>query len=212
MWSPRHRGSGQGYREIGDGPLSPQCHLSKCHLFQAPSLAFHCTQTTRGTGDPNTNSSLFAVVFVCWHLNGSLWFRFEASLRQKEIGRGWRGATLPSTLLPPSLTPQPSPFIMYYHCSPGNFLPRGPILCCFTSAYLRNKSLLKGEILMKCSCVNNRNLLETQCPDSDERKMVGNFRHRDRSVRADQATPQGTLPTLFVVDTTDTGVHWPSSL
>lgn len=93
MWRPHHRGSGQGYREVGDGPLSPKCHLSKCHLFQTPGLALHYTQTTRGTGDPNTNSSLFAVAFVCWHLNGSLWFRFEASPRQNEIGRGWRGAT-----------------------------------------------------------------------------------------------------------------------
>lgn len=130
------------------------------------------------------------LVFVCWHLNSSLWFRSEASRRQNEIGRGWQGAT--PLFHSAALEPRPPDFPLY-NALPGNLLlPQGLILCFFTSAYLKNKSLLKDEILMKYFCFN-RSRLETQCRDSDERKMVGNFRHCDKFVRADQAAPQSYL-------------------
>lgn len=47
-----------GHGEAGGGPLSPQ--LSKRHLSQTSSLAFHYTQNTRGTGYPQHKQ-----LFVC---------------------------------------------------------------------------------------------------------------------------------------------------
>lgn len=83
------------HREVGGGPLSPP-QLPKSHLFPNPSIAFRYTQTTAtpkpvGLVIPSTHSSLLLLVFVSWHLNSSLWFKFEASLGQNEIGRGYHG-------------------------------------------------------------------------------------------------------------------------
>lgn len=130
-------------------------------------------------------------------------------MRLAEVGRG-------STPRFHSPAPEPRPpnFSLYHKCPhhhPWNFLAsQGPILHFSTSAYLRNKSLLRDEMLIKYFCFH-RSLLQTHYPDPDERKMVRNFRHCNGFLRADQTAPQSTLPTQFFVYTTDTGAHWPSN-
>lgn len=113
--------------------LSPS-QLSKRHLFPNPYLPSRYTPAARATGYPQ-HKYLFVCgfVFIYWHLNSSLWFRFEASMRQMRLAKVGMGATPLFHPPAPSLAP-PAPLYINnkHHQHLWNFLlPQGLILCCF---------------------------------------------------------------------------------
>lgn len=118
------------------------------------------------------------------------------------LAEGGGGPHLSSTLLPPSLDPQTSHFVPNTITPLLEFPPlSGPHSLLFHMGLSEKQISLRGEILIKYFCLK-RSLLETQYLDSDKRKMVGNFRHCERFLRADQAAPRSTPPPLSSVPRT----------